>query len=177
MNEYDKEKQVLDGIDSAKKAEDRIKKKVCDWDDESEVSLKRAEERKEERKRVLDAIVPDRVCPKCKTKIFLDSYWVVKDGLAWCRSCFHSFSNKDDGEIFGSIVKKVVVRVEIDGWKIRALRGRANIGINIFAAEMGWTVVYQDQIERGKQKTVTLDVFERIVKAFKKHGAEVTDSI
>ncbi len=178
MNEYKEEKDILIGLEQAKKVEERSKNKVCDWADEKELAILRADKRAEERKRELNAIVPTRVCPSCKRKIYIDSHWVVVDKLAWCRSCFHSQHKVEDKEeVSGKIIKNVIIRLEFDGWEIKILRDKVGVGVYAFADRCGWTKVYQEQIERNSMKTLSLGSILRIMRVFEDIGVTIIDTI
>ncbi len=174
MNEYDKEKDILVGLEQAEKV---LGNKRLDWTDTSEVKLLRSESRVKERKVVLDRIILSRVCPSCRRKIILDSHWVIEKNLAWCRSCFHSSHKKEEGEISGSIIKEVLVRVHFDGWRIKTLRYNAGVGALAFAKKCGWTAGYQEQIERNSMKSLSLDSITIIMEVFEDIGVIITDSI
>lgn len=171
MNEFKKEKDIIIGLEKAEK----VKLRKCDWKDGREVSIMKAEEYRVSRKLILDKIVPTRVCPSCRRRIYLESSWVVKDDLAICRSCFHSRGVRDKDKISGGFLKNPIIRFEYDGWKIRSLRERAGVGINSFADRMGWSKKYQYEIERGDVRSLSLEIVERLIEVFESFGIIITD--
>lgn len=177
MKEFEKEKNILKGIEKAESVEKRSVNKICDWADDQERAILRSDKQMSERKKQLDIIVPTRVCPSCKNKIFHDSYWVVVDNLAWCRSCFHSNHKVVDGEVRGSIITKVIFRVEYDGWKIKTLRHKMGVGAYAFSLKCGWTKGYQEQIECNTQKSLSLETINKIIQVFEDIGVKIVDSI
>ena len=174
MDEFKKEKEILNGISASEKLVER----KCDWHSGEEISLMRREQREKERGLLLDSVVPSRVCPSCKRRIWLDSCWVIKSKLAICRSCFHSRGKHiDDGRIVGGFIERVVIRVEINGWKIKTLRGKVGVGIQSFADRMGWTRSYQQQLESGKMKTIGKDAVENLINVFEEIGVDIVDIV
>lgn len=106
----------------------------------------------------------------------MDSHWVIEGQLAWCRSCFHS-QHKGGEETVGSIVSKIVIRVEFDGWRIKLLRSNAKVGVYAFASRCGWSKTYQEQIERNLMRSLSLDAITIIIQVFADIGVIITDSI
>lgn len=178
MNEFQNEKDTLKGLDIAKSVEKRSKEKICDWADEQDRRIMKADERFEQRSKELDIIVPTRICPSCQRRIYFDSSWVIDGKLAWCRSCFHGQHKEKSGDgVSGSIIKKVLIRVEFDGWGIKVLRGRAGIGMYAFAMRCGWTKAYQYNIEKDIMKTLSWGSITKIIQVFEDLGVVITDSI
>lgn len=177
MKEFQNEQDILEGVKKAEKVERRDKGKVCDWGDEREKSILKSERNAAERRRTLDIIIPSRVCPSCKRKIWMDSHWVVKDKLAWCRSCFRSQHKEVREEVLGSIINRIVIRVEFDGWRIKLLRHDAGVGTYAFSTRCGWSKAYQEQIERDSMKTLSLESITTIIQVFEDIGVTITDSI
>jgi len=177
MKEFEREKDILNGVERAKDIQQKDKSKLCDWQDEEDKALLRQDSRVAERKRVLDVIVPTRVCPSCHRRIFMDSHWVVEKKLAWCRSCFHSNHKVSDDEVSGSIITRVVLRVEFDGWKIKTMRHKMGVGAQAFADKCGWTKPYQEQIERNAMKSLSLEAITTIIQVFENLGVIIIDAI
>ena len=171
MDEFKKEKDILDG----QKKIDKVLPRKCDWRDAREVSLMKAAEYKRERKVLLDKIVPTRVCPSCRKRVYLESSWVVKGSIAVCRSCFHSRSKDDVDEMYGGFLGNPIIRFEFSGWKICCLREKAGIGIQSFADKMGWSRKYQYEIERGDVRSLSLETVEKLIKTFESFGVIVID--
>lgn len=177
MDEYKKEKDILAGIEDAEAVHAAGEDRKCDWNDPQDISIMRADERRLERKLNLDRIVPKRICPACRNRIFGDSSWVIEGDKAWCRSCYQSRGQIDDGKKECSLFQGIVVRVKIDGWKIKIMRKSMGVGQQAFAARMGWSANYQNQVEGSKVRTVTLEVAERLVGVFEDIGIRITDTI
>lgn len=172
MKEFQKEKDILDGLEQAEKVGNK-----CDWKNEQDISIMRSEKYKTSRKVLLDKIVPTRVCPSCRRRIYLESSWVVtKDSLVICRSCFHSRKGvSDKQEVSGGFLKEPIIRFSYDGWKIKSLRERGGVGVNSFADKMGWSKKYQYEIESGDVRSLSLEVVERLIKVFESFGVNITD--
>jgi hypothetical protein len=176
VNEFKKEKDILKGVEKAE--QDAKKEKKCDYKDKREVRLARKEDRDSERKKLLDSIVSGRVCPKCRNRIWSDRSWVIEGRIAICRSCFYSKEGiVDDGKVRGGFINRVLIRVEVNGWKVMQLRVKAGVGIKAFADRMGYSKAYQYQVENQGFRSMTLERVEKMMKVFEEIGVEIIDSI
>lgn len=176
VNEYEKEADILKGQEMAEKQLEK-EDKGCDWSNPEEVKLHLAEVHSKEREKRLDRIVPNRICPCCKRRIWLDKMWVVTTGgQAYCRSCYHCKINPCKDNITGSFITEVVIKYEINGWKLKALRGKGEIGAIAFADKMGWSRTYLYRVENNQIKTLTADVVERMLDVFDELGVVVMNS-
>lgn len=178
-NVFKTAKGILDGVEMAEDLDETKSNTKCSWQDPEDVLIKRAEDRRTERRRLLDSIVGrGRICPNCRRKVWADSSWVIKDGIALCRSCFHLGKKRDEETVRGSfVVGEAIVRFEIDGWQIMKLRESSGIGLEAFANRMGWTKGYQSQIENRKGRTMAMDVVVKMIDIFEDVGVEITDIV
>ena len=176
MNEYEKEANILKGQDMAEKQ--AIKEKLgVDWKDGQEVKLYQKEKHSEERKRELDRVVPSRVCPCCKRRIWLDKLWVItRGGQAYCRSCYYCKVNPNTEKIVGSFITETSVRFNIDSWKLKSLRVKSGIGFKAFADLMGWTDAYQYRIENGQIKSLRAEVVDKMLDVFDDVGVVMANN-
>lgn len=174
MNEFEKEKNILDGIEAEKK----IKLNKVDWKNSEEVSIMKADKTAGIKRRLLDRAVPTRVCPRCRRRIIADSSWVIKNDIVICRSCSLVGDKRDEDEKRGGfIIGEATIRFPFDGWQIRVLRERAGVGLHSFAERMGWGISYQTDIETNRVKCLRLEVVEKMIGVFEDIGITISDSL
>lgn len=180
MNEFKKAKEILEGNKKIEGIQEKLDEKVCDRSDKMDISVMRRDSIVEKRKKILDNIIPGRICPSCKRRIYLDSSWFVKEKerFAICRSCYSVKNVKSDGEVVGGFINGApIIRFPVDGWKIMKLREKVGVGIKAFASKVGWTKAYQYQIERGSCVILSIESVERIISVFEEIGVNITDTI
>lgn len=179
MKEYEIEKSTLDGLTMADKQLDKDRNNGCDWKNDQEKALYLAEQHAKERCKRLDRLVPNRICPMCKRKVWMDRMWVItKSSQAFCRSCYYSRVNNDkDVVVVGGFLGEVLVRFEIDGWKLRAMRIKSGVGATAFADRMGWSRTYLYRLEGGYIKSLDKEIVERMIDVFDSFGIVVVESV
>ena len=163
VNEYKTEADILKGLEMAKKSSEH---EQVDWNSEEERKLYLSEQYIKDREKKLDRLTPNRVCPCCKRKIWLTRMWVVEEGKAFCRSCYYCKVHPNKEVVIGGFLKEVVVRFEIDGWKLRAMRMKCGVGATAFAARMGWSRTYLYRVEGGYIKTLNHIVVDNMIDVF-----------
>lgn len=110
------------------------------------------QEQKEMRRRDAWRLLPkDRRCPKCGQTKIKPKQW-LRIGI--CKSCG---SNKETQmKDFDNPFKKVqIIRYQVDGLKLRALRNQLGLTLKEMAYRIGWTRSWLSQLEVGDQIEIT----------------------
>ena len=164
------------------KSQVKEKFKRCDWADATDVAFYVQDMRSEERKRVLDELVPKRICPYCSNLKINSKSWVVsKDKKkAMCRGCFMRkvpdrklvASSRVDLQIFTP-----QLRYRVDGHKIMLARSRADVSAYEFASHAGWASSYQYKLEDGTVRTVSAESAETILEVLARFGYYTKDEL
>ena len=148
-------RQTLIAVEQAEKTWRRLAEIKCDWADTEDINEYYRDRTKEQRERLLDKHVPERVCPNCRRKYyFAPRVWVRSRGSVICRSCFMVLSHaKGIGEL-----KKVLtplVRYKLDGQQLKNCREMVGMSQRVFAERVGWTYSYQAKLETGSTITIS----------------------
>lgn len=165
------------------KLQSKEREAKCDWGDPTDVLFYLAELRHTERNRVLDSLVPKRICPSCGAVKCLSKSWVVsKDKKrAICRSCYmRKVPCKDLDEtskIPHSIFGEAEIRYKFDGTKFALARVYAEISAREFASFAGWSQSYQYKLESGKVASVNAETAETIMEVFARFGFYTKDEL
>lgn len=172
MNEFMKAAGILQGIKDA----NRVNVRKCEWENPVDVAAWRSSVGLKDRIRILDSVVPNRVCG-CGRMVLSPRSWVIKkDGSgAQCRSCYYSCEEWIDAgvnvEVLDtSIIGDLVPRYEIKGAVICEVRRRCGVSCVKFAERCGWGTSYQRKLECGKFKTVSADTAEILLRVFAEIG-------
>lgn len=177
---YQKEKDILEGI---RKAEEKLLKTIqleCDWSSLEDRNERSSDKRLEDRDRVLNELVPNRICKECSKTYLKNRSWIVNNDRAICRSCFFrqriaermsKLSERCLGkDLFSE--PQIFVRYALNKQRMMDLRKGAGMSISEFARRAGWSRSYQRKLESDLVSTVTEDTKETILSVFREVGEE-----
>ena len=176
-------KNTLAELERANREHQRLLNRRCDWDDPSDVAEYRKEERRDERREILDRLVPSRFCPECDDiKPGLRQWVIAADqSAAICRSC-HQRRFGVKGVIVNLQIRLLgdrFVRYEIKPDMIRKARARTGLSIREFARQAGWSKSYQTKIEKldGGVQTLSVDSVRVLFTVLRENGVIPQDVI
>jgi len=173
MNEFKRARDILAGIKDAEK------KYKCEWGNIEDVVFYKSKVRLDERKRLLDRLVPDRVCSICEKLRISNKSWVMnkEKTSVICRSCCLRKFGKIVEEISFShnLFNGIQFRVAVKGQRVAQLREELEITQREFSRQCGWSKGYQGGLENGKFKTISQMAAETIIEVFSNHGVVCKD--
>lgn len=183
-NIFKQAKEILDGQKTAERIHEKeIRSDAIDWDDPFGVSEYYAIKNFQKRKDTIDAMVPTHICPFCNKLVLSYRSWVIsKDRKSiCCRKCFHTGMVVTGRKIIDARGRKIfgahIPRVEFDGFQLICARELIGIKASAFAHMAGWSTSYQQKLENGTVKSVSLNVAEIILDTLEKFKCVTGDSL
>lgn len=175
-NEFRKARDILAGIEAAKRrAADEMARK-CDWDDPEDVALLKREDRLKER---LDSLPENRVCPACGQTRPRSRQWVVnkRGDFAVCKVCFSRSWYGDHQTTHAVSILEDCPRYRLKGSILVQLREERGVSCSEFARRAGWSRQNQARLERSDQLTIERDTAETILQVLSEAGVETLDCL
>ena len=179
MNIFKSAKELLDSIAVE---QCRIKKfRLCDWEDPLDIAEYKKEKRIEERWSVIKRFSINNRCPTCLRLIMDVRSWIIsKDKTAViCKSCFKRVKSNQPLDHLKIVEEKLfsICKYEIDGRLLSKVRDEAGISIREFARRVGWSRSYQQKLEAGDLKNVSIENAEFILQVLSEANIMTLDKL
>lgn len=185
----DEMKDLADSERELSKAEaqfERFMRRKCDWDDPDDVNLYRRSIRAEDRRAILDRLVPDRRCPSCRTVVVNSRSWVInkRRTKVRCRSCwsimFLEPKLEEEGRLKRIRVKQAIARAGGDeprftfnGVALETAIQMADMTKAHFSRRAGWSASYTQKLVNGRVRSVNADTAKVILTVLAEGGVEL----
>jgi hypothetical protein len=177
-------KDILEGQKAAEAVfAKQMRSDAVDWDDPFNFSEYYAIKNFQKRKDLIDSMCPTHICPFCNKLVLSYRSWVIsKDRKKiCCRRCFHTGMIVTAKKIIDCRSRRIfgahVPRVEFDGHQLICAREMIGIKASAFAHQAGWSASYQQKLENGTVKSVTLSVAETILDTLERFRCVTGDSL
>ena len=182
MSTFTDAKTRLNYLAKADKALQREINRKCDWDNPLDVAAYRRDLRYEEREKLLNELVPRRVCPSCGRFVWGMRGWVINKPktLAVCKSCYamaNSKGNKDNVFLDLVIFPTREVSYVVDGDALKQARLSLELSMKKFADKLGVHQTFISRLENGQQRTLRQDLAEMVMDTLALHNKMTFDAV
>ena len=164
MEDIKKRQQEIEQKEREKNRKDAVR---CDWDNPDDVAALRSIDTADRRIALLNKLVPDRVCSKCKE--FNEGHWVIiSKRKIICRSCHFMRDRVIEPVETKKAVFRAVERYVIDSKLLFVIRKQSGVSQRHLAALAGWSRSYQQRLENGSCATINKKNKLSLLKVFKR---------
>jgi len=179
--EFRDARDLLEGLRLAENYYSVERFKKCDWDDPDDVSLYKSQKRIARRDETILRLCPDKRCPSCGRIVLQSARWVIsKDrNKVICKSCHQRLMNNkapDSVEVFEYSIF-TPERYSINPQLLVQAREMSGLSLREFARRAGWGRSYQQKIEDGTIKTVSIDVVNILICVLNDSNVTTLDSL